>query len=477
VSDLPSGYRDIPDEDRKKAQVFFDRGNTVANTGNFEYAISMYLDGLKIDPENTAAHQTLREISLKRKASGGKDLGFMEKMKLRKGTKEDKDDLLNAEKLLAYDPGNTDHMVSMLKSAHGGGYWDTAMWVGNMLFKANDDLGEKASFSKYIILRDTYKGLKQWQEAVNACQRAAAMKPDDMDLQTELKHLGAQLTMIQGKYGGGGGFRDSMRDREKQEALMESDKDIRTADSMRKAVADAENEWKAEPDEPGKLTKYVDALRKTEDADLENQAIELCESAYKRTGQFRWRKVAGEVKLGQLARMERSIIAQLRADPASEDLKQQYKQFHKDRIEEELKEYTLWAENYPTESQFRFAMAQRMFELGKYDEAIPVFQNARQDPKHRTEATILLGRAFLEAGYVDEAADTLREVIEGYQLRGDEKSIMMYYYYARVLEQKGETAAAIKAYSQVAQWNFNYRDVQSRIKRLRSGGTPPAASA
>jgi tetratricopeptide (TPR) repeat protein len=294
-----------------------------------------------------------------------------------------------------------------------------------------------------------------------------------MDLQKELKDLGAQLTMKEGNYAKGGNFRTSMRDKAGQEALMESDKDIRTADSMRKAVADAENEWKAEPDEPGKLTKYIDALRKTEDADLENQAIELCESAFKRTGQFRWRKVAGEVKLGQLARMERSIIAQLRADPANEDLKQQYKQFHKERIEEELKEYTLWAENYPTESQFRFAMAQRMFELGKYDEAIPVFQNARQDPKHRTEATILLGRAFLEAGYVDEAADTLHEVIEGYQLRGDEKSIMMYYYYARVLEQKGETAAAIKAYSQVAQWNFNYRDVQSRIKRLRAAPTTP----
>jgi hypothetical protein len=28
--------------------------------------------------------------------------------------------------------------------------------------------------------------------------------------------------------------------------------------------------------------------------------------------------------------------------------------------------------------------------------------------------------------------------------------------------------AAIKAYSQVAQWDFNYRDVQGRIRRLRA---------
>ena len=161
MAELPKGYHDVPEEDRKKAQVFFERGNTVAGTGNFDYSIEMYLQGLKIDPENTTAHQTLREISLKRKASGGKDLGMFEKMKLRKSTKEDKDDLLNAEKLLGYDPGNTDNMVAMLKAAHNGGYWDTAMWVAAMLLKANDDLGEKADFNKYILLRDTYKSLKQ----------------------------------------------------------------------------------------------------------------------------------------------------------------------------------------------------------------------------------------------------------------------------------------------------------------------------
>jgi hypothetical protein len=73
----------------------------------------------------------------------------------------------------------------------------------------------------------------------------------------------------------------------------------------------------------------------------------------------------------------------------------------------------------------------------------------------------------MEAGFMDEAADTLRDVIETYQLKGDAKSIDMYYWYGRALEAKGDVAAALKAYSQVAQWNFNYRDVQARIKNLR----------
>ena len=51
-----------------------DYARTADGTGNYEYAIDMMLQGLGVDPDARAAHQTLRDIALKRKASGGKDL-------------------------------------------------------------------------------------------------------------------------------------------------------------------------------------------------------------------------------------------------------------------------------------------------------------------------------------------------------------------------------------------------------------------
>jgi tetratricopeptide (TPR) repeat protein len=98
----------------------------------------------------------------------------------------------------------------------------------------------------------------------------------------------------------------------------------------------------------------------------------------------------------------------------------------------------------------------------------PVFQNARQDPKYRVDASTYLGRAFMDAGFMDEAVDTMRDAIEIYPIKGDPKSTDMTYYYGRALEAKGDVPAALKQYSQVAQWNFNYRDVQARIKNLRN---------
>jgi tetratricopeptide (TPR) repeat protein len=466
-SSLPQGYRDIPEEDRSRAQTLFDRGKQVAETGNFDYAIEMFLNGLDIDPENTDAHQILREISLKRKASGGKDLGMFEKMKIKKSGKDDKANLINAEKLLAYNPGDTDAMLGVFQSAYRAGFYDTVMWIGGQLLQANITRPKGPDYHTFIVMKDTYKALHQWPQAVEVCSRAAKLKPNDMDLQKELKDLGAQQTMSAGKYGVAKSFRDSVKDMAGQRKLFQQDTDVRSADMMKQMILDAEIEWQAEPNEPGKLMKYVEALRKTETIEQENRAIEVLEDAFKRTGQFRFRKAVGEIKLSQLNRMERSLRTALQQDPSDEDLKKQYRQFMRERAEEELAEFTLWAENYPTETGFRFNMAKRLFELSRFDEAIPVFQNARQDPKYRVDATTLLGRAFMEAGYIDEAADTLREAIEVYQLRGDPKSIDMTYYYARALEAKGDTPAAIKAYSQVAQWNFNYRDVQVRIKNLR----------
>ena len=71
---------------------------------------------------------------------------------------------------------------------------------------------------------------------------------------------------------------------------------------------------------------------------------------------------------------------------------------------------------------------------------------------------------------MDEATETLRAVIDEYVNTGDAKSKEMYYWYARGLETQGDRQTALKAFSQVAQWDFNYRDVQARVKNLRAGG-------
>ena len=212
MADETPAYNEIPEADRKKAKVFFDRGNTVAATGNYEYAIEMYLSGLAIDPDAVDAHEALRGIALKRKAGGGKAVGMMEKLKVARPSKDDKQNLLNQEKLLSFDPGDLNHMVGVLQNAVRGGFFDTVLWIGPILQKANADSG-KPDVKKFIILRDAYKALRKWKLAANACNYAVLLRPDDMDLMNELKNLGAVEATERGKYGGEAGSERARRTR------------------------------------------------------------------------------------------------------------------------------------------------------------------------------------------------------------------------------------------------------------------------
>lgn len=476
VPQPPQGYKAIPEEDRRKAKTFFDRGSTVAGTGQYDYAIEMFMQGLSIDPDAVEAHQSLRDISLRRKASGGKSLGMFDKMKIKTNTKDDKANMLAAEKLLAYDPGSTDYMVSFMGSAYKAGFYDSVLWIGAILNRANIDSG-KPDFKAFVALKDHYKALDRPDLALNVCQAAAALRPDDGDLVREVKELSAMDAMRKGGYDRGGSFRDSIKDMDAQRKLLEADMNVRDVDMVSRHILDAEAELKAQPDEPGKVIKLVEALLKSETPQNEARAIDILTATYEKTRQFRFRQNVGRIRMAQRNRAEKLLREKLNQNVNDEAIREEYRQFAQTKMEEELAEYGLWAENYPTDLSMKYEMAKRLFLLGRYDEAIPVLQQSRSDPKIRMDASIALARAFLEAQFTDEAVDTLKALIEEYQVRGDARSKEMYYWYGRALQAHNDIPVALKAYSQVAQWDFNYRDVQQRIKALRNtgGGAPPAA--
>jgi tetratricopeptide (TPR) repeat protein len=469
VADLPEGYKQISDEDQKKAEVFFDRARSVADTGNYEYAIEMYLQGLNFDPESTKTHTTVREMGLIRKSRGGKPLGMFDKPKLKKG--DDKHNMLAHEKMLAYDPSNVEHMKNFMLAAKNAGCYDTVMWVGGILFNANLQL-KKPEYSTFKIIKDTFCAVHRYREASDVMSHMTRMKPADMDLAHEAKNLAANMAMQAGGYGSGGSFRDSVRDKDTQEKLMRQDMDVRSEDQVARLIREMDEDYQKDPADIARFNRLIEALRKSESLEYENRAIEMLEQKYRETKAYKFKKAINEIALAQLSRQERSLREEVTKNPNDADLKKDYQTFLREKFERELEIYRETVANYPTDTTARYEMGVRMFKLKRYDESIEVFQQVRMDPKYRMSATILLGQAFLAAGFVDEAVDTLQEAIAGYQVRGDDKSIEIHYYCAIALEQKGDIAAALKLYSQVAQWKFTYRDVQQRIKRLRGGGQP-----
>jgi tetratricopeptide (TPR) repeat protein len=300
------------------------------------------------------------------------------------------------------------------------------------------------------------------------------MRPDEMDLHTELKNLGALHTQVEGKYDQGGSFRDSIKDRDTQEKLQAQDKGVQELGVMGKLINDAEAQYQLDPTEPGKLLKLVDALEKTEHPDYESRALELLQEWYDKTKQFRFRKRMGDIQMRQWRRMEQSQREYLAANKDDTEAKKAFEEFRRDKYEWELSEYNLWAENYPTDMSFRFHAAERMFYLGQFEEAIPLFQTAENDAKFKTKARMYQGRAFYELKFYDEAVDTLDTLVKEYT-HTDDAAKEMRYWAARAHEDRGDSDVAIKLYSGIVRMEFNYKDVQQRIRKLRSssGGNAP----
>ena len=76
-------------------------------------------------------------------------------------------------------------------------------------------------------------------------------------------------------------------------------------------------EYEAEPNEPGKINKYVDALRKTEQLEYENTAIEVLEDAFKRTGEIVYKisdELASQYTIGYASKNPRRDGAWRRID-------------------------------------------------------------------------------------------------------------------------------------------------------------------
>jgi tetratricopeptide (TPR) repeat protein len=229
-----------------RARVFFERAQEAAESENFDYAIEMYLGGLNCAPDALEeGHLPICELALQRKGKGGQKPSMMERVKRLRG-KTPLEQLLNAEYLFAKDPDHLPYAEAMLKAAVAGGYNKTADWIANLVFQTNN-AAKKPSFQTYILLKDSYKALGQFDKALAACQHACRIKPQDKELADEFKNLSAEMTMASGKYDQAGDFRKAIKDREGQEMLHATQGVIKSEDYRLLAVKQAREELAQNP--------------------------------------------------------------------------------------------------------------------------------------------------------------------------------------------------------------------------------------
>jgi tetratricopeptide (TPR) repeat protein len=465
----------MPEEDNQaaaRAKAFFDKARKVAEKKNFDYAIDMYLQGLQYAPDALVeGHLPLAELALQRQGSGSKKPTMMDRVKRLRG-KNPLEQMLNAEYLFTKDPDHLPYAEAMLKAAVAGGYNKTAGWIANLIFQTAN-ASRNASAHTYILLKEAYSSLGQFDKAIAAIQRAARLRPDDGALSDEFKNLSAELTMARGKYDSEGDFRKSIKDREGQEKLQAQAAVIKTEDYRVKAVTDARKKIAQNPDLPANIFELADALSGLETDEAENDAIKLLENTSKARNDFSFKRRAGQLRIQQLKRKLREAKAALKANPDDAQAKTALEQLTAQFNSAELEHYGLCVENYPTDLGAKYEYAIRLCRNKQYNEAIPLFQEAQKDPRRKIASLNKIGFCFSMKGWLADAIDVYSQAIESHEIKDDAIGKELRYNLARAYEQKCDTDKALDIYRKIAQSDFGYKDVSQRVDKLRSEQTKP----
>lgn len=463
----------IPSADMAKARTFFQRAEKASATRNYDYAIELFIDGLRSWPDAVQeGHQKLRLVSVQRRAAGGKKPGMMEAMKLPMTGKDYVKAMLNSETLLAKDPSNIGHMEGMLKNAVKLKIDQTIMWIVGFMFE-EVLTDKKVVRNRYELIREALLQASESAEArgdlelaVTALQRAYNLMeylsralPQDLDVANQLRDSSSRLTILKGKYGSGEDFRSSVRDADSQKDLQATDRLVQSEDKLGELITKAKARLEAEPDEPANINALVDLLTKREDYAREKEAVQILEQHYKRSENYRYKLRADDIRLRQLKRKGRELQKNGEMDAL--------KKFQSKRLQFEIDVFHERTGIYPTDLRMKYQYGERLFAARRFDEAIPVLQEAKADPKNRLSCAVLIGRCFLEKDYLGPAIETFRDGIQNHEIKGDDLSKELHYWLGRALEAEGQAEDAGKTYGQLIQWDFNYRDVRDRMDAMK----------
>ncbi len=464
------------DEEKTKAKKWFTRARELGEKRQFDYALEYYLSGLEFWPDAVEeACKPLHGCAVARRTTGGKKPGLKDTMKRSMNDKDPHKALVNALWLFGRDPDNYAYMEGIAKNAARLRAEDAAKWACGICYRGLD-VNPKASVKHYSavarLLEEVGNRAMARQEqafatdalttSVDVVRTWLRKFPKDHAAEIALKEISTKLTILKGRYQDGESFRDSMHDAEEQQDLHDEHRTVQRADRVIELIDKAEADYRENQDQPGKLIHLVDLLCRQENEELEAKAIKLLEADFERTDQYGFKQRADDIRMKQLARPVRA------AAKAGDEKALKAAQIAQLRFE--LGAFYERTERFPTDQRVKFDYAVRCFRAGQVDEAIPMFQAARGDPKNRAACGLFLGRCFFKKGYHSQAVSTLADAVSEHEFKDDETAKSLNYWLGRAQEAGGDVAAAEKTYGNLLQVDYNYRDVRARLDGLRQTG-------
>ena len=242
-----SAPNEQPDFSPKKAKAFFDRAKTVHESENYEYAMQLWLNGLRQDPSDMKGFN-----------------GFLKSAEVfavqnpKKGVSRETRSGISAkgalgkyiEALLEFGLKRMD-ISTAIKATEAAAklhLTEPTKAIGeHALTLARNN--QKPKKDQFVRLLNAFEEAETFQLAAAAGESACNMDPTDGQLQVRVRNMMAAGTMSRGGYDdlSEGGFRKNIRDADKQQALQDSEAISKTESTKDQIVERTKKTYEARP--------------------------------------------------------------------------------------------------------------------------------------------------------------------------------------------------------------------------------------
>ena len=444
---------------------------------NYGYAISLLQEILKQEPQFLTGRELLRRTEVTKGKSAKKSFFGISTAPIsimkaqRKIKKDPKRAVEILEKVLEAEPYNRQANLVLKEAALA------AEWPEIAVFALQTLLEENPRDVKVLHeLGRLYHQLEDSEQEVEVYNQITAIDPFDAQALRLGKDASAHGSMKRGGWMQAESYRDLIKDKEETVSLEQQSRMRLTGEALDQQIAETYVRHKAEPANVD-LARRLGAL---------NEQKEDFEAA------IRWYQHAADVTKGadaglarkisdlkikclerEIARNEEFLSTHNKADELHAKKSEQLKAAKAKRAEILINDARERVARNPTDLQLRFELGENLFHAGRFREAVPELQRARQNPHAHLKAMNLLGCCYSELEMLDLAIKQLEEASkEIVSMDATKKEIV--YNLGLACERMGDREKSLACMKQIYEVDYGYRDVAQRVESSYEQNIPYA---
>jgi tetratricopeptide (TPR) repeat protein len=434
---------------------------------NFGYAISLLQEILKQEPEFLTGRQLLRRAEVTKTKSAKKSffnisMAPIALMTVQREVKKDpKRAVEMLEKILEKEPYNRQANLVLKDAAVAAGWLEIGVFALRTLLEENP-----RDVKVLHELGRLYRQLGDHDQEVEIYNQITAINPLDAQALRMGKDASADGSMKRGGWTQAESYRDLIKDKEAAISLEQQSRMHLTGESLDQQIAETYARHQAEPENVD-FARRLGALSEQKD-DFESAirwyqyAADLSKGAD--TGLLR--KIS-DLKIKclerEIAALEEFLSTYSARDEVYAEKSGQLRAVKVSRAEILIADAQERVARDPTDLQLRFELGENFFNAGRFREAVPELQRARQNPHARLKAMNVLGCCYGELGMLDLAMKQLEEASrEISSMDAMKKEIV--YNLGLVHERMGDSEKALACMKQIYEVDYGYRDVAQRVE-------------